>query len=92
MRYPQLPDSLLSLEEEMLARWQEEDLFRQTMDATADGSLDRTGQTSFIERRENDRVDPTTDEILNDLDLKLSVVLPLGSHPDYLDIELGGGL
>ena len=37
MRYPELPDSLLSLEEEMLARWQEEDLFRQTMDATADG-------------------------------------------------------
>jgi len=37
MRYPEIPDSLLILEEEMLARWQEEDLFRQTMDATADG-------------------------------------------------------
>ncbi|GMR13718.1 MAG: isoleucine--tRNA ligase [Gemmatimonadota bacterium] len=37
MRYPELPDSLLSLEEQMLAVWREEDLFRQTMDATADG-------------------------------------------------------
>lgn len=37
MRYPELPESLLSLEEQMLARWQEEDLFRQTMDATSDG-------------------------------------------------------
>ena len=37
MRYPELPESLLSLEEQMLAQWRDEDLFRQTMDATADG-------------------------------------------------------
>ncbi len=37
MKYPELPESLLSLEEETLALWKEEDLFRQTMEATADG-------------------------------------------------------
>ncbi len=37
MRYPELPESLLSLEEQMLAQWRDEDLFRKTMDATADG-------------------------------------------------------
>jgi isoleucyl-tRNA synthetase len=38
MKYPDLPESLLALEEEILARWREEDLFRKTLDATRDGS------------------------------------------------------
>ena len=37
MRYPELPDELIALEEETLARWREEDLFRQTLDATESG-------------------------------------------------------
>jgi len=37
MSYPELPDSLLRMEEEILERWTEEDLFRRTLDATADG-------------------------------------------------------
>jgi isoleucyl-tRNA synthetase len=37
MRYPELPKTLIDLEEETLARWREEDLFRQTLDANADG-------------------------------------------------------
>jgi isoleucyl-tRNA synthetase len=37
MNYPDLPESLLRLEEEILALWSEEDLFQQTMDATRGG-------------------------------------------------------
>jgi len=37
MRYPELPDKLLDVEEETLARWREEDLFRRTLEATAAG-------------------------------------------------------
>ncbi len=37
MRYPEIPDKLITLEEETLARWREEDLFRQTLDATESG-------------------------------------------------------
>lgn len=36
-RYPDLPGGALRLEEEVLARWREEDLFRQTLEATRDG-------------------------------------------------------
>ena len=37
MRYPQLPSTLLEIEEETLRRWQDEDLFRQTLEANVDG-------------------------------------------------------
>jgi isoleucyl-tRNA synthetase len=37
MRYPELPESLIALEEETLERWREEDLFHQTLTATAEG-------------------------------------------------------
>ncbi len=37
MPYPQIPDELIALEEEMLARWRDEDLFRQTLTATESG-------------------------------------------------------
>ncbi|HEX9885094.1 MAG TPA: isoleucine--tRNA ligase [Longimicrobiales bacterium] len=37
MTYPDLPTSLLDLEEVTLTRWRAEDLFRRTLDATADG-------------------------------------------------------
>jgi len=37
MPYPDLPDTLLRLEEEILRTWREEDLFRRTLEATADG-------------------------------------------------------
>jgi len=37
MPYPELPASLLELEEETLARWREEDLFHRTQEATAGG-------------------------------------------------------
>jgi len=37
MRYPDLPPSLLALEEEVLARWEEESLFQKTLEATAEG-------------------------------------------------------
>ena len=37
MRYPQMPETLRALEQEILARWREEDLFRQTLEATKDG-------------------------------------------------------
>ena len=37
MIYPDLPASLLELEDEMLGRWREEDLFRQTLRATEEG-------------------------------------------------------
>jgi isoleucyl-tRNA synthetase len=37
MRYPELPGSLGLLEEEILHRWREEDLFHQTLEATRDG-------------------------------------------------------
>ncbi|MFQ5537405.1 MAG: isoleucine--tRNA ligase [Gemmatimonadota bacterium] len=37
MTYPQLPPTLGELEEETLRRWREEDLFRRTLEATADG-------------------------------------------------------
>lgn len=33
MSYPQLPDTLLAIEEEMLEQWREDDLFRQTLAA-----------------------------------------------------------
>ncbi len=35
--YPDLPPSLLDLEEEVLRRWREEDLFRETLRATEEG-------------------------------------------------------
>lgn len=37
MIYPELPKGLLEIEAEMLQRWKEEDLFRQTLEANADG-------------------------------------------------------
>ncbi|MBW3552033.1 MAG: isoleucine--tRNA ligase [Gemmatimonadetes bacterium] len=37
MRYPEFPESYRSLEEGVLERWREEDLFRRTLEATADG-------------------------------------------------------
>ncbi len=37
MRYPELPDSLLEIEEETLRLWRDEDLFRRTLEANADG-------------------------------------------------------
>jgi isoleucyl-tRNA synthetase len=37
MRYPELPDTVLGLEEEILHTWREEDLFRRTLEATAQG-------------------------------------------------------
>ncbi|MBT8395440.1 MAG: class I tRNA ligase family protein, partial [Gemmatimonadetes bacterium] len=37
MRYPELPESLLRLEEELQKTWQEEDLFRKTLEHTAGG-------------------------------------------------------
>ena len=37
MGYPELPSGLLAIEEETLKRWQNEDLFRQTLEANADG-------------------------------------------------------
>jgi isoleucyl-tRNA synthetase len=37
MTYPELPGSLLDIEEESLARWRAEDLFRQTLAANAGG-------------------------------------------------------
>ncbi len=37
MRYPELPESLLRLEEETLEIWRQEDLFRKTLEKTAAG-------------------------------------------------------
>ena len=37
MRYPDLPSDLVTLEEAVLERWREEDTFRRTLEATADG-------------------------------------------------------
>ena len=37
MSYPELPKSLLDIEEETLRRWHDEDLFRQTLEANAGG-------------------------------------------------------
>ncbi len=37
MRYPEYPESSIRLEEEILARWREEDLFQRTLEATKDG-------------------------------------------------------
>ena len=37
MRYPEIPETLLALEEETLGRWRAEDLFRQTLEASEDG-------------------------------------------------------
>ena len=37
MAYPEYPESLVSLEEEILARWRQEDLFHRVQEATADG-------------------------------------------------------
>lgn len=37
MRYPELPTSLLALEEDTLKLWRSEDLFHRTLEATADG-------------------------------------------------------
>ena len=37
MRYPELPSGLVALEEAVLERWREEDTFRRTLEATADG-------------------------------------------------------
>ena len=34
-RYPAVPESLLAIEEQILARWREEDLFRRTLEVTA---------------------------------------------------------
>ncbi|MBT8488546.1 MAG: class I tRNA ligase family protein, partial [Gemmatimonadetes bacterium] len=36
MTYPELPSSLLDVEEESLRRWRDEDLFRQTLEQNAD--------------------------------------------------------
>lgn len=38
MSYPELPKGLLEIEEETLRRWKDEDLFRQTLEANADGA------------------------------------------------------
>ncbi len=38
MHYPDLPETLLSLEEELLDRWRHEELFRRTLEATAGGT------------------------------------------------------
>ncbi|MCH1571474.1 MAG: isoleucine--tRNA ligase, partial [Longimicrobiales bacterium] len=38
MSYPELPGTLLAVEEETLQRWKDEDLFRQTLEANADGA------------------------------------------------------
>ncbi|MGM0668487.1 MAG: isoleucine--tRNA ligase [Gemmatimonadota bacterium] len=38
MSYPELPDTLLDLEEETLETWRQEDLFRRTLEATARGT------------------------------------------------------
>ncbi len=38
MSYPEVPDTMLEIEERTLRRWEEEDLFRRTMEATVDGS------------------------------------------------------
>ena len=37
MSYPELPGTLLAVEEDTLQRWRDEDLFRQTLEANADG-------------------------------------------------------
>ena len=37
MRYPELPENVLRLEEELQKTWQEEDLFRKTLEHTAQG-------------------------------------------------------
>jgi isoleucyl-tRNA synthetase len=37
MRYPELPGNLLEIEEEVLRRWRDEDLFRRTLEANAAG-------------------------------------------------------
>ena len=37
MTYPELPESLLDIEEAMLERWRTEDLFRQTLTANEEG-------------------------------------------------------
>ena len=37
MRYPELPRTLLDIEDATLARWREEDLFRRTLEANRDG-------------------------------------------------------
>ncbi|MXX57321.1 MAG: isoleucine--tRNA ligase [Gemmatimonadetes bacterium] len=37
MRYPELPSTLVALEEAVLERWRKEDTFRRTLQATADG-------------------------------------------------------
>ena len=37
MRYPERPATLVALEEAVLERWREEDTFRRTLEATADG-------------------------------------------------------
>jgi isoleucyl-tRNA synthetase len=37
MPYPNLPEGLLAVENETLERWRSEDLFRRTLEATADG-------------------------------------------------------
>lgn len=37
VRYPELPGGALKVEEEVMERWREEDLFRRSLEATADG-------------------------------------------------------
>ena len=37
MTYPHVPDTLIEMEEELLLRWRQDDLFARTMEATADG-------------------------------------------------------
>jgi len=37
MPYPEIPDTLLALEEETLGRWRDEDLFKKTLEATEEG-------------------------------------------------------
>jgi isoleucyl-tRNA synthetase len=37
MRYPDYPDAHTTLEEEILQRWRDEELFARTLEATAEG-------------------------------------------------------
>lgn len=37
MRYPEIPETILAIEEETLKRWRTNNLFRQTLEATKDG-------------------------------------------------------
>ena len=53
-------------------------------DLTAGGGLDRSHEAAAIERGENDRADPLADEILDDLHLRLAVILLQRTLPDHV--------